>query len=353
MWPGILKIQSTYLPLYTFDGLFMTNSEFDVVGIGNAIVDVLARTEDTFLEDNGLSKGAMTIIDTENAESLYAKMGPAIEVSGGSAANTIAGLSALGGKGAFVGKVCDDQLGGVFTHDIHAIGVHFDTPSKGVETPTARSFIFVTPDAERTMQTFLGACVELGPDDIDPELISKSAVTYLEGYLWDPPKAKEAFLKAAQTADNAGRAVSLSLSDPFCVDRHRDEFLDLVTNHVNILFANEEEIKSLYQVDSFDEALQQVRGHCDIAALTRGVNGSVIVASEDVHVVDAEKVDQVVDTTGAGDAYAAGFLYGYAHGKDLHVCARLGGIAAAEIISHYGARPEADLAELAADTLGQ
>ena len=205
----------------------------------------------------------MTIIDAETAESLYAKMDRAIEVSGGSAANTIAGLSALGGKGAFIGKVRDDQLGDVFTQDIHAIGVHFDTPSRGVKTPTARSFIFVTPDAERTMQTFLGACVELGPDDIDPALIRKSAVTYLEGYLWDPPRAKEAFLKAAQVAGNAGRKVALTLSDPFCVDRHRDEFLDLVAKHVNILFANEEEIKSLFQVHSFDEALQQVRGHCD------------------------------------------------------------------------------------------
>ncbi len=331
----------------------MTDSEFDVVGIGNAIVDVLVQTEDAFLEDNALSKGTMTIIDAKTAESLYAKMGPAIEVSGGSAANTIASLSALGGRGAFIGKVRDDQLGDVFTRDIHAIGVHFNTPSQGLETPTARSFIFVTPDAERTMQTFLGACVELGPDDIDAELISKSSITYLEGYLWDPPKAKEAFLKAAQTAHSAGRKVSLSLSDPFCVDRHREEFLNLVTNHVNILFANEQEIKSLYRVDSFEEALQQVRGHCDIAALTRGNNGSIIVAGEDVHVVDAKKVDRVVDTTGAGDAYAAGFLYGYTKGKDLHKCGRLGGIAAAEIISHYGARPEADLAKLAADTLGQ
>ena len=331
----------------------MINSEFDVVGIGNAIVDVLAQTKDTFLEDNALSKGTMTIIGAETAEFLYAKMGPAIEVSGGSAANTIASLSSLGGKGAFVGKVRDDQLGDVFTRDIQAIGVHFNTPSQGVKTPTARSFIFVTPDAERTMQTFLGACVELGPDDIDQEVISKSSVTYLEGYLWDPPRAKEAFLKAAQMAYAV--EVSLSLSDPFCVDRHRDEFLDLVTNHVNILFANEEEIKSLYQVERFDEALKQVRGYCDIAALTRGVNGSVIVAGDDVHVVDAEQVDRVVDTTGAGDAYAAGFLYGYTKGKgnDLHVCARLGGIAAAEIISHYGARPETELAELAANTLGQ
>tara|TARA_B100000214_G_scaffold310931_1_gene242847 strand:- start:131 stop:1126 length:996 start_codon:yes stop_codon:yes gene_type:complete len=331
----------------------MTNSEFDVVGIGNAIVDVLAQTEDAFLEDNALSKGTMTIIDAETAEALYEKMGNAIEVSGGSAANTIAGLCALGGKGAFIGKVRDDQLGNAFTRDIHAIGVHFDTLSKAVETPTARSLIFVTPDAERTMQTFLGACVELGPDDIDTDLISKSAVTYLEGYLWDPPKAKEAFLKAAQAADSSGRKVALSLSDPFCVDRHRDEFLDLVTKHVNILFANEEEIKSLYQVDSFDEALQRVRGHCDMAALTRGDRGSVIVAGEDIHLVDAEKVDQVVDTTGAGDAYAAGFLCGYTHGKNLHACARLGGIAAAEIISHYGARPEAGLAEVAANILAE
>jgi len=329
----------------------MTDYEFHVVGIGNAIVDVLAQTEDAFLEENGLTKGAMTIINTETAENLYSKMGSAMEVSGGSAANTIAGLAALGGQGAFVGKIQGDQLGDVFSHDIRAIGVHFETQSGRTGTPTARSFIFVTPDAERTMQTYLGACVELGPDDIDPELISKSAVTYLEGYLWDPPSAKEAFLKAAKAAEAAGRKVSLSLSDPFCVDRHRDEFVDLINNHVDILFANEDEIKSLYQVESFDEALQHVRGHCDVAALTRSEKGSVVVAGDKMHVVDAEKVDKVVDTTGAGDAYAAGFLYGYTHEKDLDTCARIGGIAAAESVSHYGARPEADLAALVAGKL--
>ncbi len=329
----------------------MTDYEFHVVGIGNAIVDVLAQTEDAFLEENGLTKGAMTIINTETAENLYSKMGSAMEVSGGSAANTIAGLAALGGQGAFVGKIQGDQLGDVFSHDIRAIGVHFETQSGRTRTPTARSFIFVTPDAERTMQTYLGACVELGPDDIDPELISKSAVTYLEGYLWDPPSAKEAFLKAAKAAEAAGRKVSLSLSDPFCVDRHRDEFVDLINNHVDILFANEDEIKSLYQVESFNEALQHVRGHCDVAALTRSEKGSVVVAGDKMHVVDAEKVDKVVDTTGAGDAYAAGFLYGYTHEKDLDTCARIGGIAAAESVSHYGARPEADLAALVAGKL--
>ena len=329
----------------------MTDYEFHVVGIGNAIVDVLAQTEDAFLEENGLTKGAMTIINTETAENLYSKMGSAMEVSGGSAANTIAGLAALGGQGAFIGKIQGDQLGDVFSHDIRAIGVHFETQLGGTGTPTARSFIFVTPDAERTMQTYLGACVELGPDDIDPELISKSAVTYLEGYLWDPPSAKKAFLKAAKAAEAAGRKVSLSLSDPFCVDRHRDEFVDLINNHVDILFANEDEIKSLYQVESFDEALQHVRGHCDVAALTRSEKGSVVVAGDEVDVVDAEKVDKVVDTTGAGDAYAAGFLYGYTHRKDLNTCARIGGIAAAEIVSHYGARPEADLAALVAGKL--
>ena len=329
----------------------MTDYEFHVVGIGNAIVDVLAQTEDAFLEENGLTKGAMTIINTETAENLYSKMGSALEVSGGSAANTIAGLAALGGQGAFVGKIQGDQLGDVFSHDIRAIGVHFETKSGITGTPTARSFIFVTPDAERTMQTYLGACVELGPDDIDPELIYKSAVTYLEGYLWDPPSAKEAFLKAAKAAEAAGRKVSLSLSDPFCVDRHRDEFVDLINNHIDILFANEDEIKSLYQVESFDEALQHVRGHCDVAALTRSEKGSVVVAGDKMHVVDAEKVDKVVDTTGAGDAYAAGFLYGYTHEKDLDTCARIGGIAAAESVSHYGARPEADLAALVAGKL--
>jgi sugar/nucleoside kinase (ribokinase family) len=321
----------------------MSDTKFDVVGIGNAIVDVLAHAEDDFLEKHGLAKGAMTIIDAETAEKLYGLMGSGIEVSGGSAANTIAGIASLGGAGAFIGKVCDDQLGSVFTHDIRATGVSFESAQDAEGAATARCLICVTPDAERTMQTFLGACVDLGPEDVDAQVVGASKVVYLEGYLFDPPRAKEAFFKAADIAKGAGRQVALSLSDPFCVDRYRDEFVDLVNNHVNILFANEDEIKSLYQVDDFDEALQKVRGHCDIAALTRSSQGSVVVAGDEVHVLDAEKVEKVVDTTGAGDSYAAGFLYGLTQGKDLATCGRIGGIMAAEIISHYGARAERDL----------
>ncbi len=330
----------------------MTQTDIDVIGIGNAIVDVLSQTDDDFLSQNGLAKGAMTLIDADQAEGLYAKMGSGVEVSGGSAANTIACLASLGGKGAFIGKVRDDQLGDVFRHDIRAGGVTFETAPKEDGAPTARCLIFVTPDAERTMQTFLGASVELGPDDIDEDLISRSAVTYLEGYLWDPPLAKEAFVKAAKIAAQAGRKVSLSLSDPFCVDRHRDDFLDLVNNHVDILFANEDEITSLYQVDNFDDALQHVRGHCEIAALTRSAKGSVVVAGDEVHVLDAHKVDKVVDTTGAGDSYAAGFLWGYTNGRGLAECGDIGGIVAAEIVGHYGARAETDLAKLVAEKLG-
>ena len=330
----------------------MSGTQFDVVGIGNAIVDVLARTDDHFLAQNRLSKGAMTIIDAQTAEELYGKMGPGVEVSGGSAANTIASIATLGGRGAFIGKVMDDQMGQVFRHDIRAVGVAFDTLSMVNGAPTARSLIFVTEDAERTMQTYLGACIELGPDDVDPQIIKSSHITYLEGYLWDPQQAKEAFIKAAKVAQQAGRQVSLSLSDPFCVDRHRGEFIDLVNSHVDILFANEEEIKSLYQVDSFDAALQHVKGHCEIAALTRSSKGSIIISGDNIHILDAEKVEKVVDTTGAGDAYAAGFLFGYTQGKDLGACGELGGILAAEIISHYGARPDTDLKELVKQTLG-
>jgi sugar/nucleoside kinase (ribokinase family) len=330
----------------------MSGTQFDVVGIGNAIVDVLARTDDHFLAQNRLSKGAMTIIDAQTAEELYGKMGPGVEVSGGSAANTIASIATLGGRGAFIGKVMDDQMGQVFRHDIRAVGVAFDTLSTVNGAPTARSLIFVTEDAERTMQTYLGACIELGPDDVDPQIIESSQITYLEGYLWDPQQAKEAFIKAAKVAQQAGRQVSLSLSDPFCVDRHRGEFIDLVNSHVDILFANEEEIKSLYQVDSFDAALQHVKGHCEIAALTRSSKGSIIISGDNIHILDAEKVEKVVDTTGAGDAYAAGFLFGYTQGKDLGACGELGGILAAEIISHYGARPDTDLKELVKQTLG-
>jgi len=332
----------------------MSDARFDVVGIGNAIVDVLSHESDEFLTRHAMTKGTMALIDADAADKLYDDMGSGIECSGGSAANTIAGLASLGGRGAFIGKVKDDTLGKVFHHDIEAIGVHFPTDAASDGASTARCLIHVTPDAERTMNTFLGACVELGPNDVDEDVIRASKVTYLEGYLWDKEDAKAAFVKAAELAHTAGREVSLSLSDPFCVDRHRDSFLDLVEGHVDILFANEDEIKALYQVDDFDAALQHVRGHCKIAALTRSAKGSVVISGDDVHIVDCDPVDHVADTTGAGDAYAAGFLFGYTngHADDLAHCARLGGIAAAEIISHFGARPETPLNEVVAAKLG-
>jgi sugar/nucleoside kinase (ribokinase family) len=328
----------------------MDETRFDVVGIGNAMVDVIAHADDAFLRTHDLVKGAMTLIDADRAEELYARIPPAVEVSGGSAGNTIAGLASLGGRAAYIGKVCDDQLGRVFRHDIRAAGVAFDVAAASVGS-TGRCLIVVTPDAQRTMQTYLGAGSDLGPEDVDAELIASARVTYLEGYLWDPPRAKEAFLKAARIAHDAGRRVSLTLSDPFCVERHREEFLDLVSAHVDVLFANEAEIMSLYQADSFDDALQHVRGHCEIAALTRSERGAVIVAGAEVHVVDAEPVEHVVDTTGAGDAYAAGFLHGLTRGMDVPACGRIAGIAAAEVISHFGARPEVSLADLVRDRL--
>jgi len=321
----------------------MAEDSLDVVGIGNAIVDVLAQTDDAFLAAQDLPKGAMTLIDAGRAEELYAAMGPGVEVSGGSAANTLAGLAALGGRGGFVGKVRNDQLGGIFRHDIRATGVTFRTAAATDGAPTARCLIFVTRDAQRTMATYLGASVELGPDDLDAEMIAAAKVTYLEGYLWDAPAAKEAFLAAARQAHESGRKVALSLSDPFCVERHRDSFVELIGGHVDILFANEHEICSLFQAEDFDHGLQAVRGHCEIAALTRSAKGAVVLAGDEVHVIDAEPVDQVVDTTGAGDLFAAGFLYGYTRGEGLYDCGRIGAVAAAEVISHFGARPEAPL----------
>ncbi len=331
--------------------IMIQGRRFEVIGIGNAIVDVIAHSDDVFLRDNDLNKGTMTLIDEVQAEGLYALMGAGIESSGGSAANTVVGLAALGGRGAFVGKVRNDQLGGIFRHDIAAMGVTFDTLSASEGPPTARCLIFVTPDAQRTMQTFLGVSAELGPDDIDADTIADAAVTYLEGYLWDPAPAKAAFQKAAKIAHEAGNMVALSLSDPFCVDRHRLDFLDLVESHVDILLANEAEIMSLYQVDDFDDALQHVRGHCQVAALTRSEKGVVIVSGDEIHVIDAAPVAQVIDTTGAGDLFAAGFLHGLTQGRDLHDCGRIGTICAAEVIGHYGARPEADLTKLVAPGL--
>ncbi len=323
------------------------HARFDALGIGNAIVDVLAHAREEALAELGLEKGAMTLVDAGEAETLYRRMGPGIECSGGSAANTIAGIASLGGRAAFIGKVKSDQLGRVFRHDIQALGVHFPTPPAPVGPATARCLVFVTPDGQRTMQTYLGACIELGPEDVEGELVAAAELTYLEGYLYDPPRAQEAFRKASEVAHASGRKVALSLSDPFCVKRYRAAFQDLVEAHVDILFANEHEIAALYEVPSFDAALQAVRGHCEIACLTRSEKGSVILAGSEVHVIDAAPVAQVVDTTGAGDLYAAGFLYGYTHGYDLARAGRLGSLAAAEAIGHLGARPERPLAELA------
>jgi sugar/nucleoside kinase (ribokinase family) len=329
----------------------MSSPRFDVTAIGNAIVDVLARADDALLARHNLAKGAMSLIDGETAERLYGVMGPGTEKSGGSAGNTAAVIAALGGRVAYIGKVADDQLGQVFSHDIRAIGVTYDTaPLKG-GLPTARSLIFITPDAQRTMQTYLGATTQLGPEDVNMDYITSSKVVYLEGYLWDQPRAKKAMRDAAVKAQQAGVKVSLTLSDAFCVARFRDEFLELAEKHVDILFANESEILSLYQVDTFDDALQRVRRHCEIAALTRSEKGSVILNGDEVHIIDAEKGVKVVDTTGAGDAYAGGFLYGYTQGLDLVTCGRLGGLMAAEVISHLGPRPEADLKKLAASVL--
>jgi sugar/nucleoside kinase (ribokinase family) len=330
----------------------MNAPALDVVGIGNAIVDVIALADDRFLAAQDLSKGTMTLIDAARAEELYAAMGPGVEMSGGSAANTMAGIASLGGKGAFIGKVRNDQLGGIFRHDIRANGLTFDTPPATEGLPTARCLIFVTPDAQRTMNTFLGASVALGPEDLDRDLIARAKITYLEGYLWDAPAAKAAFVEAAEIAHEAGRRVALSLSDPFCVGRHRESFLRLVEEHIDLLFANEVEICSLYQVEDFDAALQKVRGHCEVAVLTRSARGAVILSGKEVHIVDAEPVAHVVDTTGAGDLYAAGFLFGYTRGKTLHDCGRIGAIAAAEVISHYGARPEVPLHPLVQKRLG-
>ncbi len=321
----------------------MTNATYDVLGIGNAIVDVISQATDAFLDQQRLTKGAMRLVDAREAEALYAAMGPGIEMSGGSAGNTMAGIAALGGRGAYIGKVAADELGRVFAHDIRAAGVHFATDAATGGAPTARCLILVTPDAQRTMNTFLGACVELGPDDIDAELVRASQVTYLEGYLWDPPAAKEAFLKAAGLAHEAGRKVALSLSDAFCVGRHRESFRTLVERHVDVLFANESEILSLYEVDSFDEAARLVNGHCEVAALTRSEKGAVVLSGDARFDVPAAKVERVVDTTGAGDLFASGFLYGLTRGRPLAECAHIGAIAAAEVIGHYGARPEADL----------
>jgi sugar/nucleoside kinase (ribokinase family) len=327
-------------------------SRFDVVTIGNALVDVLAFEDDDFVIRAGVERGAMTMVDAARSDEIYAHMGPATEVSGGSAANTAAGIASFGGRAAYIGRVADDTFGGVFVHDLRSLGVHFDSPFADDGLPTGRCLVIVTPDAQRTMCTYLGAANQLDRTAVDEQVIAESGVAYLEGYLWDEPEAKDAIRAAAQAAHRAGRRVALTLSDPFCVDRHRDEFLHLIEHDVDILFANEHEITMLYQVDTFDVALHRVRGHCEIAALTRGPLGSVIVNGDDIHVIDPHPVADVVDTTGAGDLYAAGFLYGFTHGYELATAGRLGSLAASEVISHIGARPAQPLAALARRLLG-
>jgi sugar/nucleoside kinase (ribokinase family) len=323
----------------------MTDATHDVIAIGNALVDVIAEVDDAFIAAQGLTHGAMTLIDAGRADALYAAMPPAVERSGGSAGNTVVGVASLGGRASYIGKVADDQLGGVFRHDIRAAGVTYEIPPSTKGAPTGRCLIVVTPDAQRTMSTFLGAGTDLGPEDVSVEAIERAQVVFLEGYLWDPPRAKEAFLKATKIAKGAGRKVSLTLSDAFCVERFRDEFRDLVANHVDILFANESEIISLYQVENFDAAAAIVRKECDVVALTRSEKGSMVIAGNETHTIAAVPT-RVVDTTGAGDMYAAGFLYGYTHGLGLERSGEIAAICAAEVISHFGPRPEVRLATL-------
>ncbi len=325
----------------------MSKQEFDVLTIGNAIVDVIAKVDEGFVARELLVKGSMNLIDEARAEQLYSVMGPATEISGGSAGNTAAGVASFGGKAAYFGKVKEDQLGAIYAHDMKSIGVHFGTPKAKDGPATARSFILVTPDGERTMNTYLGACVNLTVADVDKDVVEAAQVTYMEGYLYDKPEAKAAFREAAKIARAKGRLTSITLSDSFCVERHRDSFLELIRGSIDIVFANESEIKSLYKTQSFDGAVEAVHRDCPLAVLTRSERGSLVVRGDERIIVPAHPVDKVIDVTGAGDLFASGFLFGHTHGKPLRQCAALGSLAAAEVISHTGARPEVNLLKLA------
>jgi sugar/nucleoside kinase (ribokinase family) len=328
----------------------MSDTRFEILGLGNAIVDVIAPSDDDFLVKHDLRKGAMQLIDEMTAEKLYAAMGQTTIVSGGSAANTIVGAAHLGCRTAFIGKVKADPLGDVFAHDIRSAKVAFQSMAAKDGAASARCLVLVTPDGQRTMNTFLGACQNLTPTDVDPALVAAAEIIYLEGYLWDPPEAKKAFLKASDLAHAAGRRVALSLSDAFCVDRYRDEFLGLIRDgKVDIVFANESELHSLFQTSDFDTAVAQLRNEAILGVVTRSEKGSLVVTREATHAVNAFPVEKVVDTTGAGDLFAAGFLAGLVRDESLSDCARLGALAAAEIIQHYGARPQQDLKALAAE----
>ena len=320
----------------------------DVLCIGNAIVDVIAQADEAFLERCGVAKGSMTLIDAELAETLYAAMGPATIVSGGSAANTTVGVASFGGKASYIGKIRADAVGDIFAHDIRSVGVAFDTPRATEGAPTARCFVLVTPDGERTMNTYLGACQNLTEADIDPATVSAATITYLEGYLWDPPAAKIAFRKAAEIAHKAGREVSITLSDSFCVDRYRDEFRELITTRtVDLVFANEHELKALYQTADFDTALAALRSDARRAVVTRSEKGALSICGAETVEAPAFPIERLVDTTGAGDLFAAGFLYGYTTGKATGESLRLGALAASHIIQTIGARPQVSLRQLA------
>ena len=321
-------------------------TKFDVLTVGNAIVDIISRCDDRFLNDNAITKGAMNLIDAERAELLYSLMGPALEASGGSAGNTAAGVANFGGRAAYFGKVAEDQLGEIFQHDIRAQGVYFETKPEGTFPPTARSMIFVTEDGERSMNTYLGACVELGPEDVEPDVVADAKVTYFEGYLWDPPRAKEAIRDCARIAHENGREMSMTLSDSFCVGRYRDEFLDLMrTGTVDIVFANRQEALALYETEDFEEALVKIAQDCKIAAVTMSEEGAVILKGSERFYVSAIEIKELVDTTGAGDLFAAGFLYGYTQGRTLEDCGKLGCLAAGIVIQQIGPRPMKSLTE--------
>ena len=321
---------------------------YDVAAIGNAIVDVIAPATDDFLSANGLDKGAMMLTDEARGVELYGKMASVIEASGGSAGNTIAGVASFGGRAAYMGKVAKDQLGDVFAHDMRAIGAHFDTPPLIGGPATARSLINVTPDGERTMCTYLGASTEFAADDVDAAIIEAARIVYLEGYLFDAEAARRAFAKAAGLARSAGRMMALTLSDGFVVERHREALLGFIESQVDLVFANDTELMALFQTTDFDDAMAQMRGKVKIAAVTRGAAGSTIAAAGQTLDISAYPVEKVVDTTGAGDQYAAGFMFGLAKGRPLNVCGQLGSLAASEVISHYGPRPLVNLKDLAA-----
>ncbi len=326
----------------------MTAAKYDVLGIGNAIFDVLVRTDEGFLARHGMTKGGMALIDEARALAIYGDMGPAVEMSGGSAANSIVGVASLGARTAFIGKVKDDQIGRLYSHDIKAANVAFATEAASDGPATGCSYILVTPDGERTMNTYLGAAQELTPADIDPAEIAASGIVYLEGYLWDPKNAKDAFLKASGIAHDAGRQVALTLSDAFCVDRYRGEFLDLMrSGTADLIFANEAELHSLYQTSDFDTALAQLRKDVGLGVVTRSEKGCVVTTKGGVVSVPAFPIEKLVDTTGAGDLFAAGFLFGLVRGASHENCGRLGALAAAEVIQHIGARPLVSLKELA------